>query len=430
MKYLLLTANETDGVGQHAVGLNKHLQKKGHNSKILLLHKNKTKNLSIIKLKRSIYLRLFNFIIFDLLKKNLKKIFTFGNSTIKFKDLENYIKEADIIIIYTMHKLLSFKTITKIFECGKIVYLRPLDMEFASGGCHVNLINNDENVCNKFIKGCDKCPQLNTLNLFNLSKRIFNKKKFLIEKYKPKVFVENTYTQKIYNKSSIFSKHKVKKIFLGTNQNRQKNFTQKYSRQILNFSIKEKILLFGTYNLDAKHKGGNLLPSILKNLNKIIETSNVNTNNNIRLVTFGRKNSFNIDEKKIKWTHIDLVKTDKKLNLLYRSADVLLSPATYCNGPHIVSEALANNLPVIAFNVGVAQDNVINKKNGYLVSCFETKLFAESIYKVLFLKKIIDKEVVNKKLKKVFNSFYEAETIIKHSKRDIKIASYENKNIL
>ena len=28
MKYLLLTANETDGVGQHAVGLNKHLQKK------------------------------------------------------------------------------------------------------------------------------------------------------------------------------------------------------------------------------------------------------------------------------------------------------------------------------------------------------------------------------------------------------------------
>ena len=293
MKYLLLTANETDGVGQHAVGLNRHLQKKGHNSKILLLHKNKTKNSSIIKLKRSIYSRLLNFIIFDLLKKNLKKLFTFGNSVIKFEELENYIKEADIIIIYTMHKFLSFKTITKIFECGKIVYLRPLDMEFASGGCHVNLINNDENVCNKFIKGCDKCPQLNALNFFNL---------------KPKVFVENTYTQKIYNKSSIFSKHKVKKIFLGTNQNRQKTFTKKHARQILNFSLKEKILLFGTYNLDAKHKGGNLLPSILKNLNKIIETSNVNTNNNIRLVTFGRKNSFNIDEKKIKWTHFTLQK--------------------------------------------------------------------------------------------------------------------------
>jgi len=419
MKYLLLAANDIDGVGQHVISLSKHLQKKGHTSKVLLLHNTKTNSSSVIKIKRSLILRVFYFLLYELTKKNFFKLFTFANSTIRFEEIENYIKEADVVIIYSMHKLLSFKTITKIFESGKIVYLRPLDMEFASGGCHVNLIKNDEKECNKFRKECDRCPQLNSLNLFNFSKKIFYKKKYLIEKYKPRVFVENTYTQKIYNQSNIFINHKVDKIFLGTDSKRQKLFTKKYARKILQFNQKEKIMLFGTFNLDAKHKGGNILPSILKNLNNIIKIKKKNNKQNIRLVTFGRKNSFNINLKEIKWTHLGLVFSDKKLNLLYRSADVLLSPATACNGPHIVSEAIANDLPVIAFNVGVAQDNVINKKNGYLVSCFNRRVFAESIYKVLFFKKFVDKNKINKKLKKIFNSFYEAETFIKHSKRDI-----------
>jgi len=370
------------------------------------------------------------FIFFEILKKNFYKIFTFSNSAVKFKKIEYYIRKVDIVIIYTMHKLLSFESLKKIFESGKIIYLRPLDMEFASGGCHVNLINDDENECKKFTNGCNKCPQLNKFNFFNLTKKIFYKKKTLIEKYKPRVFVENTYSQKIYNKSNIFINHKVDRIFLGTNLNRQKTFKKDYARKLLNFKKEEKIMLFGTYNLDAKHKGGNLLPLILNNLSKIIKTQTKNDNKNIRLITFGKKRSFNVETKKIKWTHLGLINSDKKLNLLYRSADVLLSPATFCNGPHIVSEAIANNLPVVAFDVGIAQDNIVNKKNGYLVARYDVKLFAESIYKVLFYKKNIDIDKINKNIKKIFNSNYEAEKIIKFSKIDIKRFKNENKNIL
>ena len=61
------------------------------------------------------------------------------------------------------------------------------------------------------------------------------------------------------------------------------------------------------------------------------------------VVTFGRKNSFHINIKNIEWLHLGLINDDKKLNLLYRAADLMLSPSTGCNGPHMVVEAISNN---------------------------------------------------------------------------------------
>ena len=75
------------------------------------------------------------------------------------------------------------------------------------------------------------------------------------------------------------------------------------------------------------------------------------------------------------------------MNLLYRAADVLVCPSLYCFGPHIVTEALLNDLPVVGYNLGVAQDTVINNVNGYLVPKYNNKIFASSIYKTLFLKR-------------------------------------------
>ena len=418
MKFLLITANDIDGVGQHAISLSKHLQLSGHKSKVLVLNRIETNTLSVVKIKRSLFLRIFSFLFYDFIKKDFYKLFTFANSTTNYQDIEKHVFLADVIIIYSMHKILSFKFIKKIFDSGKIVYLRPLDMEFATGGCHVNLINNDEQECNKYTVDCNHCPQLNKLNIFNISKKIFLEKKYLIQKYKPRVLVENTYTQKLYNQSKIFNNHRVEKVFLGTNLKRQKSISKYEARRILNLNQKDKIMLFGTFNLEAKHKGGNILPSILNKLNKLIVLNSKNKNKtNVKLITFGKKKSFNINLSEIDWVHLGLISSSRKLNLLYRAADVLLSPATSCNGPHIVSEAVANDLPVIAFDVGVAQDNVINNKNGFLIPCFKTSLFSNCIYKSLYLKKFHCKKI-NKKLKQKFNSFVEAKTIINLSYRD------------
>ena len=58
MKFLLVTYNDSDGVGQTVVNLNSALNKLGHNSKIILL--NKTYNFdNVFKIERSLFKEFF-----------------------------------------------------------------------------------------------------------------------------------------------------------------------------------------------------------------------------------------------------------------------------------------------------------------------------------------------------------------------------------
>ena len=54
-------------------------------------------------------------------------------------------------------------------------------------------------------------------------------------------------------------------------------------------------------------------------------------------MTIGNKNNFNFESENIKHNNVGLVNQDKKLNLYYRAADVLVSPSIYDFGPHVVN---------------------------------------------------------------------------------------------
>ena len=157
MKYLLIINNDTDGVGQPAINLCSNLIKKGHSSKIIALHKS-SENPNVIKIKRSFFSRIFLYFL-NFLKKDFNELFGFGLSTIEYKNIEKHVLEADIIIIFTLYKIISNKILKKILNTNKIVYFRPLDIELAAGGCHFN------KGCQKFKSSCNKCPKFIFPNL-------------------------------------------------------------------------------------------------------------------------------------------------------------------------------------------------------------------------------------------------------------------------
>jgi hypothetical protein len=60
-----------------------------------------------------------------------------------------------------------------------------------------------------------------------------------------------------------------------------------------------------------------------------------------------------------------------------------------------------NELPIVAFNIGVAMDIVINNVNGNLVECFDLPKFGLAICNNLLT---TDKDfMINEDLKKVYN---------------------------
>jgi len=414
MKFLLIANNDYDGIGQHVLRTNFYLNKKKNKSKILVLHKT-TNDKNVFVVKRLIFFRLFSFLL-NFIKKNFKDLFSFGNSTISYGSIKKYVEDSDILIIFSLHKILSYKDLSKILNQKKIVYFRPLDLEFATGGCHTNFINGNK-ICQKYQLNCDNCPKLNFLDIFNVAKLNLLKKKSFFQYYKPRVFVENTYTKNIYDKSLIFRKNSVEKIFLGTSNLRTKFYKKENARKILNIDNHQKVMLFGTFNLDSHYKGSLILKESLHLLSKDLDNKNLK---NVVLLTFGNKNNFNLNIKNIKWIHHGVVKSDYMLNLLYRAADVLLCPSISDNGPHIVTEALLNDLPIVAFNQGVAQDVVINKINGYLIPCYNKLAFANAILKLIFYKKINIKHIKNKNLKFNFVNSSEVNQITECARRDLK----------
>ena len=138
---------------------------------------------------------------------------------------------------------------------------------------------------------------------------------------------------------------------------KEKNLIKKNdARKIFKLDFNAKILLFGTYNLDAPHKGGRILGEILDLFVDYcnLKDENLLLKNKVKLVTFGRKQNFKIENHKIDWLHLNEIKGDKQLNALYRTSDIFLSPSTGCNAPSTVREATANNIQVISFDNGEA----------------------------------------------------------------------------
>lgn len=420
MKFLLVAYNDSDGVGQTAVNLNTTLNNLGHKSKIVLLNQSIISK-NIFKIKRSLLKRVL-FYFFEFLKKRFTDLFSFGNSTINYRSIEKHVNESDIIIIYTLHKFLSLDMLTKIFEKKKIIYFRPLDMELATGGCHVNFFYENGKECKKYLTGCNECPKLNNINFFNFSNRIYKNKKNFINEFKPTILLENKFTKNFYDSSPVTKNANNEIIYLPVRENRKKLIEKKVARKMFQLEDNEKILLFGTYNLDAPHKGGRILGEIL---NLFVEYANQQdkkllNNTKVKLVTFGRKQSFKIKISQIEWYHLSEINGDEKLNALYRAADIFLSPSTGCNAPSTIRESTINSIPTIAFDNGEASETIKNNVNGFLIPKYDNKKFATAIFDTLFNKNFLVDKNWNELLKLRYNSKTEAEMIINKASRDFK----------
>ena len=119
MKFLLITNNDTDGVGQPAINLNNNLKKKGYESKVLVLHKF-TKSKDIVQIKRSLILRILLFIL-NFLKKDFSELFGFGYSTINYNSISKHVDDPDVIVIFTFYKIFIFLSIILIATSHKLI---------------------------------------------------------------------------------------------------------------------------------------------------------------------------------------------------------------------------------------------------------------------------------------------------------------------
>lgn len=265
------------------------------------------------------------------------------------KDLrENeFIQQADVIHLHWICGLLSMEQVKQLTELGKPVFWTCHDVWPVTGGCHI-----DEGRCDGYLDTCGACPYLKSKKLVG---KIQQNKINYLKDAKLTYIAPSNWMAGVLKSAKTYGGQDIVVIpnALDTNifRPREKQASDKFE------------ILFGATSTKLSYKGFRFLEIMLQLIQ--IKTQDILEDIRINLVGGYDGKSDIISELNHKvWGTID---GPEKMADMYSQMDILIYPSLADNLPGVVAEALACEVPVLAFDIGGVSDLVKHKENGYLV---------------------------------------------------------------
>ncbi len=227
------------------------------------------------------------------------------------------------------------------------------DMNPFTAGCHFSL------GCDRYIKGCDICPQLASDN----SVDTFIKKKVesISRLTNLHVVAPSNWLSDLASKSIVFknAKHYVIPYAVDI-----EIFHPSFKRNI-HFKSEALKVLYVSADLDNPRKGFHYFKSLTEQFNDTKEIEFYSVGDNIT--------------KSDSIKQLGRIDSKQELARVYSSADLLIMPSIEDNLPNVVLESMACGTPVIGFDVGGMVDMVHHNQNGFLFKVGDIKAMAKVI---------------------------------------------------
>ena len=150
----------------------------------------------------------------------------------------------------------------------------------------------------------------------------------------------------------------------------------------LELPLDKKIVFFGAANLRHPRKGMKYLIHALE----ILKRDNSRSIKDVFLLIAG--NGLGDMELPFEFKNIGYLSTEEQLASAYKACDVFVCPSIEDSGPLMINQAIMSGRPVVAFNMGVAPDLVLNGITGYLANCRDSEEFAYGLKSLLELSSI------------------------------------------
>lgn len=231
-----------------------------------------------------------------------------------------------------------------------------------TGGCHVPL------ECNRYRRSCGKCPQLGSLKEYDLSRRVWSRKKKHWDGLNLTVVTPSRWLADCAKSSSLFGNVRVEVIPNGLDLQRYRPFDRRTARNIFGLPQDKKLILFGGVGIASDHnKGFHLLVSALQ------ELAAKGWSEKAELIVFGAAVQDTVPDFGLITHYIGRLHDDISLAVLYAAADVFVMPSIQENLPNTVMESMACGTPCVAFDQGGLPDLIDHEKTGYLARPFEAE---------------------------------------------------------
>ncbi|NEU81267.1 glycosyltransferase family 4 protein [Nostoc sp. UIC 10630] len=254
---------------------------------------------------------------------------------------------------------------------------RPLvwtlhDMWGFTGGCHVI------GECDRYKVSCGACPQLNSMNEWDLSRWVWRRKVKAWKNINLTLVSPSSWLAECARSSSLFQNLRIEVIPHGLDTQKYRPINQYFAREILKLPQDKKLILFGAIEATSdRNKGFHLLQPALQKLSK------AGWKDNFEVVIFGASQPENPPDLGFKTYYLGHLYDDLSLVTVYSAADVMLVPSLQESFGQTASESLACGTPVVAFNSTGLKDIVDHQQNGYLANPYEVDDFAKGIAWIL-----------------------------------------------
>jgi len=273
------------------------------------------------------------------------------------KKLESINSKYDLVITLFWEYMLTTKTLEAIYNNLKCpIFIWAVDMFPITGGCFY--FRN----CKQFMESCKQCPLIPSKKEKKLIHNNFEIKRNVYQNIDYRIF-GNTWMCNHFNKSPLLNKNKIQRGILPINEKSFSNQTLEQSRKQLGLSGDHFIMFAGAQGIKYATKGFNYLVAAV---NTFFRNITDKEKQNIIILIAGNDTDADIQRFfDCRVIPLGFVASDK-LPVVYSASDVFLSSSIEDAGPTMVNQALMTGTPVVAFEVGVALDIVINDQTGYI----------------------------------------------------------------
>ena len=286
------------------------------------------------------------------------------------KVLAKITKPYDMVCVLFWQGLLSFKTISDIYEKLKCrIVFRCVDYSPMSGGCHFT------GTCERYQIGCGACPAIGSKDKNDFTAWNVRYRKRVYEHVKPIVF-GNSYMHQFYNKSYLLKD--VRKVLSWPiiDVDTFKPLDSSLLRAKYGIADHKRfIIFFGCQSLTDPRKGMSLLVESLKIFaGQLTEDQR----NGVLLMAAGR--DFSTLAPLLPFESMDFGYVNSSvLPDLYSMADVFVCPSVNDAGPMMVNQSLCCGTPVVGFEMGACLQAVKGNETGYCANLNDVVDFANGI---------------------------------------------------
>ncbi|AEE87846.1 glycosyl transferase, group 1/2 family protein [Francisella cf. novicida Fx1] len=280
-------------------------------------------------------------------------------------------KVFDTIIVHQKTFAFTYKVI---YELNRLYHAKviiiPYDMAPYTGGCAFSF------GCDRYKVGCGYCPLLGAKKENDLSRKSYkHKQKYLNLINDVKIVVASQQIEKEAKQSLLFNSLPIYKQFFPVDSKIFRPLDNISSiRERLGIEKNDFVIFFGAADINNERKGFKYLIDVLNVVSKYLDK-----NVKISLIVAGQM-SQNINlPSSFKLIKLGYISTQERLNEAFNASDIFINPSIEDSGPMMVNISLMTGTPVIAFNIGVAPDLIVNVVNGYIVRNKDIKGMAEAI---------------------------------------------------